>query len=95
MKTWKIQPCTFKQLAALYELSDKVLRNQLKPFQHLIGKKLGHLFSVKQLMIIFEVYSTPPNIEVIYPEPILVMKKSGIPRTSNNIEGFNLFEIKG
>ncbi len=82
MKTWKIEPCTFKTLAALYGRSEKTLRNQLKPFEHLIGKKRGHLYSMKQLITIFEVYGTPPDIEVIYPEPILIVKKKIIPRTA-------------
>jgi hypothetical protein len=82
MKTWKIQPCTFKALAALYGMTEKVLRSQLKPFEHIIGKKLGHLYSVKQLITIFEVYSTPLNIDVIYPEPILITKRKDIPRSA-------------
>jgi hypothetical protein len=75
MKTWRVQPCTFKTLAALYELTEKVLATHLKPFQHKIGKKIGHNFTVKQLLIIFEEYCTPPNIEVIYPEPLPVRIK--------------------
>ena len=92
MKPWRIQPCTFKTRASLYEMTEKTLRNQLRPFAHLIGKKLGHLYSVKQLMIIFEVFSTPPNIEVIYPEPILVLKKGDIPRTQPSNDRIYTFE---
>lgn len=75
MKTWRIQPCTLKTLAALFEMTVKILATHLKPFEHKFGKKIGHTFTVKQLMIIFEEYGTPPNIEVIYPEPIPVRIK--------------------
>lgn len=75
MKTWRIQPCTFKTLAALFEMNEKAFRNQLKPLKDKIGKKLGHLYTVKQLIIIFDEYCTPAGIEIIYPEPIPVRKR--------------------
>jgi len=70
MKTWKIQPCTFKTLTLLYELTAKILKTHLRPFEHKIGKRIGHNYTVKQIMTIFEEYGTPANVEIIYPEPL-------------------------
>jgi hypothetical protein len=75
MKTWRIEPCTFKTLAALFKMNEKAFRNHLKPLKDKIGEKHGHLYTVKQLIIIFEEYCTPAGIEIIYPEPIPARKR--------------------
>jgi hypothetical protein len=85
MKTWRIEPCTFKTLAALYSMNEKALRNHLKPLQEKIGKRLGHLYTVKQLIIIFEEYCTPAGIEIIYPEPIPVRKRGNNYNTAGGL----------
>jgi len=84
METWRIEPCTFKTLAALFKMNEKTLRNQLKPFKHLIGERQGHLYTVKQIMIIFEEYGTPAGIEIIYPEPIPVRKRGNAYYSARN-----------
>ena len=88
MKTWRIQPCTLKTLASLYELTVKILATHLKPFEQKIGKKIGPL-TVKQLIIIFEEYGTPPNIEVIYPEPIPIRVKGNSQNVAGNTKTFS------
>ncbi|SKC47792.1 hypothetical protein [Ohtaekwangia koreensis] len=93
MKNWIIQPCTFKTLAALYELTEKILRTHLKPFQQKIGKKIGHTYTVKQLLIIFEEYCPPANVEVIYPEPVPVRKKDSNNRIVRKGNDFNALTI--
>lgn len=67
MKTWVIQPCTTKHLAAIYDVSYKVFRGHLKPFLKEIGKKMGHYFTMKQVMLIIERLGIPPYVELIYP----------------------------
>ena len=77
MKSWRIQPCTYKTLAAIYNVTVRVLRTHLKPFEEKIGVKNGHNFTVKQIITIIENYSLPLDVEVIYPEPIPVAKRQG------------------
>jgi len=54
-----IKPCTHKKLAASYGISTKVLRTWLRPFQHVIGHRKGHYYSLEQLFIIFEEIGWP------------------------------------
>ncbi|HEY9046565.1 MAG TPA: hypothetical protein VIN08_11745 [Ohtaekwangia sp.] len=84
MKTWRIQPCTSKTLAALYGVTEKAFRTQLKPLEGKIGKKHGYLYTVKQLMIIFDEYCTPAGIEIIYPDAIPVRKRGNVYRGAGN-----------
>ena len=84
MKTWRIESCTFKTLAALFKMNEKTFRNQLKPFKHLIGERQGHLYTVKQIITIFEEYGTPVGVEIIYPEPIPVRKRGNAYYSARN-----------
>lgn len=54
-----IQRYTHKDLARLYEVSWKTLQKWLKADEHLIGQKVGHFYSAKQVERIFELRGYP------------------------------------
>lgn len=67
MKTWTIQPCTTKCLMEIYGVSFKIFKKHIKPFEKEIGKKIGQLFTIKQVITIIEHLGLPLHIEIIYP----------------------------
>jgi hypothetical protein len=67
MKRWGVRMCTYKDLCALYGVSYKIMKQQLKPFEKEIGEKHGNFFSILQVIKIFEFLGEPPEIEIIYP----------------------------
>ena len=54
MKQTDIRPYTLSELAALYGVSTKTMRNWLLPHQESIGKRVGRLYTTLQVKIIFE-----------------------------------------
>ncbi len=56
-----IKKCNHTRLAAAYDISPKVLRNRLRPYQDEIGKRKGYSYSLEQLFIIFEKIGFPQN----------------------------------
>jgi len=54
-----LRPYTTKQLAALYEINTNTLRRWLQRHRHVIGPRLGHLFSIVQVEIIFNLFGWP------------------------------------
>lgn len=48
-----------KQLAQLYNISPDTFRNWIKPFKETIGKRSGHLYTPKQVKIIFDSLGEP------------------------------------
>ncbi|NOS57420.1 MAG: hypothetical protein HOP37_14350 [Cyclobacteriaceae bacterium] len=67
MKRWGVRMCTYKDLCALYGVSYKIIKQQLKPFEKEIGEKHGNFFSILQVIKIFEFLGEPSEIEIIYP----------------------------
>jgi hypothetical protein len=67
MKTWILKPCLFKELAALYGLSERVFRKHLEPIKEAIGKKVGYFYTIRQILIIFDKLGPPSNIHIVYP----------------------------
>jgi hypothetical protein len=67
MKRWGVKMCTYKDLCALYSVSYKIIKQQLKPFQKEIGEKHGNFFSIVQVLKIIELLGEPAEIEIIYP----------------------------
>lgn len=47
------------ELADLYEVSNKTINNWLRPFKYDIGQKVGRLYTVRQVNIIFEKLGEP------------------------------------
>ncbi len=53
----EIRPYKLKELAALYKADPKTFLKWLKPFQSLLGKRLGHYYSINQVKLIFRKFS--------------------------------------
>ena len=62
----KIQIKTYsvKEVAVLYGISRKTLRKWLIPFAKEIGKRKGHLYNPKQMVVIFDKLGIPGEIYI-------------------------------
>jgi len=56
-----IKPYTPQELAALYGVSRATLRTWLKPHLPVIGARIGHFYTTKQVKIIFDCIGEPPG----------------------------------
>ena len=54
-----IKPFSVAELCRLYAITDKTLHKWLRPFQEDIGPRLGHLYNVRLVEIIFERLGAP------------------------------------
>jgi len=54
-----LKPYTQSELSALYNVSEKVFRNWLKPYRHEIGKRYGRCYTLKQVIEIFNRLGIP------------------------------------
>ena len=55
-----IRPYSKRELAALYEMSPRSFFTLFKPYETVIGKKLGRYYSTKQVDTIFKEIGFPP-----------------------------------
>ncbi len=67
MNSWNVKMCTHKDLCGLYNVSYKIIKQQLKPFEKTIGIKHGNYFSINQVIKIFELLGEPSEYEIVYP----------------------------
>ncbi|MHB8258691.1 MAG: hypothetical protein ACYDCN_00405 [Bacteroidia bacterium] len=58
-KKIRLKAYSKKELAELYEVSEKIFRTWLPPFENDIGKKMGRFYNPKQVKIIFEKVGFP------------------------------------
>lgn len=54
-----LKPYTLTELAGLYNVNYKTLREWIKPFEAEIGKKIGRFYTIPQVRIIFEKLELP------------------------------------
>lgn len=54
-----VKPCTNKELAGLYGISTRILRNWLRLYEPVIGPKMGRYFTSLQVRTIFEIFGAP------------------------------------
>jgi len=66
MQSWTVKPATGRQLAEVYKLPYRVFLRHLKEIKHIIGKRIGYFYTVKQIIAIIEYLGPPPCKEVIY-----------------------------
>jgi transposase-like protein len=59
MKQIDIRPYTQSELAALYGVTTKTLRNWLLAHQESVGKRVGRLYTTRQIEIIFDKLGLP------------------------------------
>ena len=55
----RLKAYSTKELAELYEVSEKIFRTWLTPFKNDIGKKAGRFYTPKQAQIIFQKVGIP------------------------------------
>jgi hypothetical protein len=48
-----------REVAELYDISNRILKKWLTPFENEIGPRIGHYYSPKQMMVIFEKLGIP------------------------------------
>jgi len=58
-KKIRLKAYSMKELAELYEVSEKIFRTWLPPFENDIGKRIGHFYNPKQVKTIFEKVGFP------------------------------------
>jgi hypothetical protein len=58
-KKTEIRPYTITQLADLYGMERRAFKKWLAAHKKTIGKRIGHLYTIKQVHIIFEVLGMP------------------------------------
>jgi hypothetical protein len=49
-----LKPCNHTALSKAYGISNKVLHTHVKPFKNVVGKRVGHFYTLEQLLIIVE-----------------------------------------
>jgi hypothetical protein len=59
----EIKPYTKKELAAIYKITPRSFSTWLKPFNALIGKKIGKYYNINQVRIIIEKLGFPCTIQ--------------------------------
>ncbi len=61
MSRRSIKPQTKQELAQSYGVTARTLTNWLNPHQEQIGKRQGHMYTPKQVQIIYEILGEPVN----------------------------------
>ena len=65
-KKWLIalKPYTLKEIAGIYGVCKKTLRNWLVPLEPVLGKRIGYLYTIEQVKLIFNNLQLPSYVEV-------------------------------
>jgi transcription initiation factor TFIIIB Brf1 subunit/transcription initiation factor TFIIB len=59
----QIRPYNLKELANIYQVSDKTFKRWLGHFNSELGKKYGNYYTIPQVKIIFEKLGLPGYLE--------------------------------
>ena len=59
----QLKAYSYKELATLYGISHRTLKNWLEPFTHDIGEKRGRYFTVKQMKVVFQKLGYPKDFD--------------------------------
>lgn len=54
-----LRPCCLKDLAILYDVKPRTIKVWLKPFENVIGLKIGRYYTIKQVELIIEKLGEP------------------------------------
>lgn len=63
-----VKPYTLKELAMLYGVCPRTVKNWIHPFQEEIGNRTGRFYSVKQARIIFDNLGVPYSLQLDFAE---------------------------
>lgn len=58
----QLKAYTTRELAEMYEISEKIMRQWIAKFEDQVGKKLGRYYTPKQAKIIFDKLGIPEII---------------------------------
>lgn len=61
--TVEVKPYGLTELAAIYNVTNRTMKNWLKPFEKEIGEKIGRIYTAKQVKVIFEKLGLPGRAE--------------------------------
>lgn len=67
MKSWSVKHATARELASLYQVSYHIFKSHVKPFTTEIGKRIGHYYTVNQVIIIIRKLGPPPDTDIAFP----------------------------
>lgn len=59
----ELQPYTLKELSQIYHLDEKILRLNIKPIEHKLGKRVGQKYHIEQVIKIIEHLEPPAPFE--------------------------------
>jgi hypothetical protein len=59
----EIKPYSVSELATLYGVSRRTIRNWIAPHSDLVGVKIGHIYTALQVKLIFEKLGLPGKAE--------------------------------
>lgn len=59
----EVKPYSITELAAIYNMTRKTINKWLKPHESVIGKRIGRYYTVKQVVLIFELIELPGKVE--------------------------------
>jgi hypothetical protein len=62
-KKIEIKPYSITELAQIYQVSIHIIRKWLSPHSEAIGKKIGRMYTVHQVKIIFQKLDIPGTLE--------------------------------
>lgn len=57
-------PMSLSELANAYDVSNKIMKKWLNPHQTIIGKRVGLLYTPKQVSKIYDCLGYPPYLDV-------------------------------
>jgi hypothetical protein len=61
----ELQPCCLKDLAVMYKVNRRTIKQWLEPFESEIGEKNGRFYTIKQVKIIFDKIGNPVSYVTI------------------------------
>lgn len=59
----EVRSYSIGELSKLYDMSVKTMNRWLKPHTHVIGKREGRYYTVKQIQIIFDLLGLPKDYD--------------------------------
>ena len=58
-----IKPYSLSELAEIYGVTNRTMKNWLSSHEHRIGEKIGRLYNTRQVKVIFEILGLPGKFE--------------------------------
>ena len=62
--TIQLKPYSIAELSKLYDVCARTMKKWMKPFDAIIGEKMGRYYTITQVKIIFEKLGLPSEINL-------------------------------